>query len=176
MVSDFNNLIKVCRISNTGVDSDQYPVQQVSYLGKAVASFIAMPYGSHANLPVNELGILLQISTQEQNRAVIPLSPKRRPKGLAPGEVVYYHPITGSKIHFRNNGDIDVTAPNTNLAGNVTISGNLNVAGNSTLNTVQVSGQADFNGGIFANGVDIGETHAHSGVSTGAASSGPVVP
>lgn len=167
------NLIKLCRFSKNEADAGQFPVQQVEYLEKAGDSFVVLPYGVHANIPADFLGLLL--SAQEQNRFVLPLSAKERPHPVASGEIVVFHPVTGSKIHFKNNGDIDITAPNVNYSGNVAIAGNLTVAGATALNTLTVSGLAEFNGGIESNGTSIDDSHAHSGVSTGPSNTGGVV-
>lgn len=160
----FRNLIKLCRFSKNESDANQFPVQQVEYLGKPVDVVVVMPYGSHANIPENFLGLLLQISNQEQNRVVIPTSPKERPHPIESGEVIYFHPVTGSKIHLKNNGDVDITAPNINFIGNVTISGNLTVDGDTALGA-----------NVTSNGVNISDTHVHGGVTAGGANTGAPV-
>lgn len=161
------NLIKLCRFSKTESDSAQFPVQQVSYLDKAGDALVAMPYGSHANIPENALGALFQISEQEQNRAVLPISPGDRPHPIESGEVVYFHPATGTKIHFKSSGDIDIstianlnivaatqvqiTAPNISLIGSVTVSGSLAVSGT-----------------LSQGGKDVGKDHTHAQPNDGA--------
>ncbi len=159
-MASFRNLIKLCRFSKTESDNQQLPVQQVEYLGKAVDVVVVMPYGVHANVPVDMLGVLLQLSTQEQNRVVLPLSLKERPKPLESGEIVVYHPLTDSEIRFKNDGNIDITvdgdlnivADNVNItAAETTINGNLTVTGTTTLGAT-----------VTSNGKDISDTHQHS--------------
>ena len=109
------NIIKLCRFSKNEADDSQFPIQQVEYLEKAGDSFVVLPYGVHANIPEDFLGLLL--SAQEQNRFVMPLSSKERIHPVESGEVVFFHPVTKSKIHFKNNGDIDIeTEADVNVA------------------------------------------------------------
>lgn len=188
----FKNLIKLCRFSKTGSDNRRAPEQQVEYLGKVVDAIVAMPYGSHANVPEDFMAVLLQLSTQEQNRILLPLSLTERPHPIASGEVVYYHPITGDKIHFKNNGDIDittkadvnincananvnattkvnVTAPNVEITGNVKITGKVNIIGATSItgglsvDTMAASGSVSGAGVTDTNtNVTVG-THTHNG-------------
>lgn len=174
VLGSLRNLIRLCRFSKKEKDDQQFPVQQVEYLGKVVDVFIIMPYGSHANIPEDFLGVLAQVSGQEQNRIVIPTSAKERIHPVESGEVVYFHPVTKSKVHFKNNGDIDieteadinatcanlnavvttkatVTAPESEFIGNVTVNGNLAVTGSTTLSSI-----------VTSNGKNISDTHTHS--------------
>ncbi len=183
-VSLFSNFLKFCRITRGSKDTDQFPVQQVEYHGKAADVFIVMPYGSHANIPPDFLGLLFQISDQEENRAVLPLSAKERIKPLAEGEVVFFHPVTGSKIHFKNNGDIDIvttadinaTCANANITattsvtvdtptatftGDVIINKSLTVTDEDTTGST-FSGDTEFETDITNNSNSIGENHTHS--------------
>lgn len=186
MLGSFRNLIKLCRFSKNESDNGNAPLQQVEYLGKAVDAIVVMPYGSHANIPEDFMAVLLQLSTQEQNRVVLPLSLVERPHPIESGEVVYYHPITGSKIHFKNNGDIDitteanvnvncdnanvtcltkatVTAPNIDLTGDVNITGTLDVSGISTFASNVVAGaDVAVTGALSQGGTDVGKDHGHS--------------
>jgi phage baseplate assembly protein gpV len=145
-----------------------------------------MPYGSHANVPEDFMAVLFQLSAQEQNRVVLPISIFERPHPIGSGEVVYYHPVTGSQIHFKNNGDIDVTtkanvnvscdnanvtcltkatvtAPNIDLIGNVSITGTLDVGGVSNF-AANVIAQANVavSGALTQGGTDVGKNHGHS--------------
>jgi hypothetical protein len=56
------------------------------------------------------------------------------------GEVVVYHPLTGSKVHFKANGDIDVDAGTANInitaaEVNVTTTGDVNVTAEGDIRT-----------------------------------------
>ncbi len=113
-------LIQLVRITAGGLDDKDAPVQQIEYLGKVANGVMVFPFGFHANVDPDSLGIKVTYNAQPENRAIFPLSFLRRPKRLATGEVVVYHPKTGTKIHFRDNGDIDVVT-NTAKSGNVNI-------------------------------------------------------
>lgn len=164
----YQNLIKYCTTSNDSNDSDQLPVQQITYLGKAGDAYVLLPYGFHANPPKGFLGLLLSVLGQEDNRVFIPLSPKERPT-LESGEVVMYHPLTGDKVHFLNDGTIEITSqskvtlnvPDAELTGNLTVKGNTTVEGDTTLGA-----------NVTSNGKDISDTHQHSGVTSGGANTG----
>ncbi len=189
----FRNLVKLCRFSRTEPDTAQFPVQQVEYMGKAVDTIVALPYGWHANIPEDMLGILLQISTQEQNRVVLPISPKERPKPIESGEVVIYHPIKGQKILLKNDGTFEITGDATfindlTVNGNVRIDGTLIVDGAATFNSIvtfeddvqinanlTVTGNTTLGNTVTSGGKDISNTHLHSGIVIGGSNSGPPV-
>jgi phage gp45-like len=131
-------LIQLVRITAGGLDDKDAPVQQIEYMGKVASGVMVFPFGFHANVDPDSLGIKLSYNAQPENRAVFPFSFLKRPKHLATGEVVVYHPKTGTKIHFRDNGDIDVVA-NTAKSGNVNITCNdvtVNAAGDAKIDAV----------------------------------------
>lgn len=162
-MSVLRNLLKLCRFTKPGADDKQFPIQQVEYLGKAVDVAVVFPFGMHANIPEDFLGVLMQLSGQEQNRVVLPISPKQRQKGLSSGDVIYYSPVTGESILFSASGGITISGDVT-YADNVTINGNLTVLGDTTLGA-----------NVTSNGKDISDTHVHSGVTAGVSNTGPVV-
>jgi len=85
------------------------------------AEFVAIfPYGMHANLPVDALVTLFSVNGQEQNLAGIGEVPEKRIKNLESGEVVFFHPATKTKIHFKNDDDLDIEVGtgNVNLTAN----------------------------------------------------------
>ena len=108
-----------------GTDDKQFPVQQVTYQGKVADVEVMFPYGMHANLlPGQTIGVLFALNNEEDNRAFMGYTPNLRPKELEVGEVVFYHPVTQSKILFRNNGDIDISSL---TSVNITVAGSVNV-------------------------------------------------
>ncbi len=139
MIEFARNMIKRAVITLGGGDDKELPIQQLSYNGKVADAEIIFPYGVHANLSAdnNTLCILFAVDGQEDYRAAMGYTPLLRPKLLAEGEVVFYHPLTQSKIHFRNNGDIDVDVTGENGDLNVTIKKDLNitVGGDATITT-----------------------------------------
>ena len=86
--------LKWGRITRKGAELGQYPVQQLSYLGRTVDGFAMSPYGLHSNLPRDQLALILDdagrifMGTSAIGRIVV-----------EEGEVVLYHPRTKSRIH-----------------------------------------------------------------------------
>ena len=85
-----------------------------------------------------------------------------------PGEVIIYHPTSGSKVHLLQDGSIQVEAGLSSIdvtalgsitlnpgALPVTINGDLVVTGVSTLGPI-----------VTAGGTNIGQTHTHVGSPT----------
>lgn len=221
MIDIFKRLIRWAKVTAYGADDNQFPTQQVEYMGKTADCLIVFPYGIHGNVTPEALALMFAVQGDESNRAAIAYTPKNRPQ-MANGENCIYHPPTGSIIHFRANGDIEVTsggtvnvkanfvnvdAPNATFTGNVQIDGNLHVNGNiasdqnvsaqvnvsatahlqgATLSVTDGSGTAVISGNIAvtgatslstnvtSNGKNIGDSHTHSGVQTGAGNTGPV--
>jgi len=120
-------------VTLAGTDDQQYPVQQVTYQGKVADAEVVFPYGMHANLLTEDtLCLLFSINNEEDYRAVMGYTPNLRPKNLEEGEVVFYHPVTGSQIFFRNNGDIDILVADgsedeTGGNANITITRDFNI-------------------------------------------------
>lgn len=196
MIEFARNMIKRAVITLGGTDDKELPIQQLSYNGKVADAEIIFPYGVHANLSAdnNTLCIVFAVDGQEDYRAAMGYTPTLRPKPLAEGEVVFYHPLTQSKIHFRNNGDIDidVTGDNGSLNAtikkdlNITIGGdaNINVTGIATVTapTTNWTGDINLDGNLVVTGTSTaadhisdgisGKSHTHGGVQTGSGSTG----
>lgn len=146
-----------------GVDeAGSYPLQQVTYLGKTANVTPWWPYGYDASVPVNHIGLTLAVLANSDSKVALFGSPGQGPK-KASGEVAWFHPPTGSKIHFLANGDIlletetqvTVTAPKMTISGDVTIAGDLTVDGSTALSAT-----------VTSNGKDISDTHTHLGSPT----------
>lgn len=154
-----SKLIRWALIKKSGSDTDQFAVQQLSYLGKTADGLIVFPYGHHANVPPDALALMFAIEGDATNRAAIAWTPKLRPV-LKSGEVAFYHPLLPNLIiKLQENGEmlvksgvkVLVDAPEAEFSGNVTIAGDLDVVGSTTIA-----------GTVENNGVNIGETHIHS--------------
>ena len=162
MLKKLQNLIRQARISATSADDQQFPVQQVEYLGKVADSIISFSYGVHGNIPKDTLVLIGTVQGDASNRVVLGVVPTDRPK-MAPGETCVYHPPTGTIIHFLEDGDLNVKsavkvtvdAPEAVFTGNVQIDGNLTVTGDTTLSDT-----------VTSNGKDISDTHSHAGSPT----------
>ena len=127
------SLLRWARVTRAGDDTKDFPVQQVSYLAKVGDTVMWFPYGMHANIPADELVLMVSMQGNPEARVSIPGSPQKRVKPLAASEVVFFHPDTGSKLHFKANGDIEITSVKDvaiNVADNVTI----DAVGNITIN------------------------------------------
>ena len=166
MLNRLINLIKRGRVSRTDNDSRKLPIQQVTYMGDT-AEFIAIfPYGVHANLPVDALVTLFSVNGQEQNLAGIGEVPEKRIKNLASGEVVFFHPTTKTRIHFKNNGDLDI-----DVIGDVNLNAN-NVNIDADISNIGVGGNAIARVGDSVE-VNVG-SGSSSGTWTGTITSGGV--
>jgi hypothetical protein len=123
-----------------------------------------------ANLANDAIGVMFAINANSENRVGIYDDPSSRPRDLIQNEVVFYHPKTGSKIHFKNNGDIDVTAIGStiNVIGDIVVTGNYTQTGNINLTgNIAVTGNIDATGTITGTTDVVGggislKTHTHN--------------
>jgi hypothetical protein len=79
-------------------------------MGKVTDSVAWYPYGFHAVAELDSLGVML--NQQGDTHLHLVGSPRQRIT-VGDGEVIVYHPDTGSKVHFKSNGDINVESPGT---------------------------------------------------------------
>jgi phage baseplate assembly protein gpV len=163
LISRLKNLLRWAKITGPGDTAGQFPVQPVTYLGKDADCLMLFPYGFYAVLTTDALVAMLAMHGQEENRAGLGYTPQTRPS-LAEGEVAVYHPTTGTMIKLQADGDVLVSAPNVRFTGNVDIDGDLNVDGATTLSA-----------SVTSNGVNISDTHVHSGVQSGGSNTGAPV-
>lgn len=182
MLGKLKKLIRYVRITGSGDDSKQFPVQQVSYMGKTANVMMVFPYGMHGNVDKDSLGLMFQVLGDNGSKAAVPMSHKDRP-ALNTGEVVFFHPPTGTKIHLKKDGSIDIDAGNANIdlktgSGDVTIestTGNVTVkapTGKINLESLQAeitSLTAAISGLTFI-------THVHTSAAPGSPTSGPIAP
>lgn len=160
--SIIKRLIRLGKVTLPGDDTGQFPVQQITYMNKAANAVMWFPYGFHANVPPERLALLFSILGNAEARVAFPGSPEDRPT-LETGEVVIFHPPSGSKIHFKTSGDIElvtttkvkVDAPVAEFTGDVDITGDLDVTGDTALGAA-----------VTSNGKDISDTHSHVGSPT----------
>lgn len=138
------NVIRWSKITKSSPDTQQFPSQQMEYLGKVADGAMVFPYGIHGNIPADVLALMVSVQGNPDNRAVIGVIPKDRPK-LADGEVAFYHPPTDAFIIWRSTGeldietgdngtkDINIKASSVNITGDLQVSGDFNVDGTATL-------------------------------------------
>ena len=167
-----DGLLKLAEVTRPGKDDADYPIQQLGWLGRAGDGVMWFPYGMHANIPADELAIVMSMQGKAEGRIAFPGSPKSRPKECPEGEVVFYHPKTGSSVRFRNSGDIEittesavtVTAPTATFTGDVQVDGDLAVDGDiQTDSDLTVDGDTALGATVTSNSKDISDTHTHIG-------------
>lgn len=133
------NLTRRAVVTLPGDDNLDVPIQQITYLSKAADVEIITPYGLHANLPANNevFMTIWSVAGQEDVRVGMGYTPKLRPKETPPGEVVFYHPLTQSRVQFKNNGDIEIDSTGDNGSTIITIKKDLSITvlGDTTINT-----------------------------------------
>ena len=102
------------------------------------------PYGWHANPPNTSLAVLMSMQSRGEGRVAFPGSPLERPYPWAVGECGVYHPETGTKVHCRADGSLDVES--TSDAVNITASGDVVVNGSDcVVNAANVDINANAN-------------------------------
>lgn len=174
VIQKIRNLIKRCALSKID-DSQNYQVAQVTYFDKIVDVEVINPYGISSKAPSGSLGLMFNVMGQEENRAAIFNDQPNRFKNLEEGEVAVGNYSTQSKIKFCANGDIEIFSN-----GDINAQcANLNVTADTTTITAPtntIDGDLEITGNVTNQGVDIGKTHTHSGVTTGPSNTGGVNP
>ena len=129
------------KITKAGSESLSYPIQQFEMNGRTGDAYIAAPYGMHYNLPANQEAL----NISPDGTILMGIDPVGRIKVEA-GEVVFYHPVTKSKIHFKNDNNIDIeTSANINATANtinlngVIIDASGNIVTTGTINADDVT-------------------------------------
>ena len=110
MTPRMRHLLRLARITRPERDpSARFPVHQVAYHGRTANAVAHFPYGMHANPGADVLALMVALSGNGEARLILPTSPESRPE-LAEGEVVWFHPGTGTSIHFREDGSLAIEA------------------------------------------------------------------
>lgn len=172
MIGALKKLIRWANVTAGGADDKQFPIQQISYMGKTADCVMVFPYGMHGNASEDSIVLMFGVNGDSANRAGIPGTPQERPK-MAANEFCMYHPKTQSIIHFKNNGDIDIDTVK-NQSGNININttqANVTASDSVTIDTPEttitgnltVQGDTSLTDTVTSNGVDISDTHTHSG-------------
>ncbi len=163
MMNALKNLIRLARTTRASADDTDFPIQQISYMGKVGDALMWFPYGYHANIPPDYLSLFVTPGANNESRVAFPGSPQKRIKNLVAGEVVVFHPPTGSKIHFKADGSIEMlsdTAIKIQSAPKVEIFSATDVSIGDEAGTfekmVNATGMAVYNG------------HTHGGIDPGA--------
>lgn len=148
--SALKNGVKRSKISLAGNDDKKYQLSQVNYFADKVKNtHIITPYGLASNPSENEELLTFNVMGQEENTAGIPYAVTKRFKNLAKGEVKTGNPLSNSSVLFRNDGVSEING--SEFEGLVKI-----IDLTTKLNALVT----DYN------------LHTHSGVQTGAGTSG----
>lgn len=140
-------------VQRAGKDDETQPRQQVLYHGKVADCVMLFPYGMHANVDGQSLGVFYAMGGDPGDRAGMFTSMTRRSQ-LAGGDVEVYSPVSRSRVTFRANGDVEVDAK-VNLVATVT--GNVSLTGGGN-----ITGTAGGNVDITAGGTSSVSSTAHT--------------
>ena len=103
----------------TGADKKKaIPDQQASVLGRLGDYTIIYPYGMYCDLPDD---VWLNILGKGK---AIPMTSSRPDSSR--GEIIIFHPVAGSKIHFKNDGSINLNGVVIDPDGNIVTPGTIN--------------------------------------------------
>lgn len=121
-LNKIKSLVRWCNITGKVDNAGQFPIQQIVYKNKTANAVMIFPYGVYAHAPGQDnLSVLFSIEGLAENKAVMPIVPKLRPRDLEQNEVAFYHPFTESFIKFRNNGDLEIQTTTEGTQGKVLI-------------------------------------------------------
>lgn len=142
MLNYIRNMIKRAALRNNPVDTGQFQIGQISYLGSTTNAEIFHPYGFGSRPPVGSYCITMTIQGQEEHQVCFVGTPDKRVKNLNPGEVYFSNFETGTKIICKQNGNMEIDISNDYISviknnAKVTIDKDLNISvkGNITLNS-----------------------------------------
>jgi phage gp45-like len=131
-----SRIVRWAVVNASGVDENPYPTQGVKYLGKEGLSQVWYPYGFNAHAPNGTLSMMFAIGGDAGSSVHMPGSPQERIK-MNSGEVVMYHPASGSKVHMKDDGSIAVES---NATIDVHATGQVNIESEAK---VEVTAAAD---------------------------------
>lgn len=138
MIAKLKSLISYAALLVTK-DDGNFRVSTVRGMSKQGDVVLITPYGFDHNPPVGSLAVVLQIQGNEGNRAAIACYQQKRERNLKPGESAVGNYLTGSKVVFKENGDIDITC-NGNI--NINCTGDVNVVSAGDINLGGLGGPA----------------------------------
>ncbi len=174
------NYIKRAVITKAGSDDTIRPVQQMEYLGRTTDAEIIFPYGVHANLPAGCMMTVIPILDQSSNLVAFGGLPNERIQ-VEEGEVVFFHPLTKAKIHFKADGNIEIDSLEKDVqitcnSASITASSSVDITAPETTvdGNFTVTGDTSLSDTVTSNGKDISDTHVHGG--SPSAPSGGVTP
>ncbi len=169
IINKLRSMIKIGFTSNIMKDDADFPHVQTRFLGKKNNIWHVTPYGLFSSPPLNSIGLVFNIQSQEQNRAGIINDFKNRFKGLKQGEVTIGNTITRSRIEFRENGEVFII--NAITGDSILLKANNTVVIDSPLviftNDIDVKGDIRPKDSSNVDIRDIFDAHVHSGIQSG---------
>ncbi len=185
LVNKIRSMIHWGSTTRANDDSGDFPIQQIGYMGKISEAVMWFPAGFHSNVDSNELALILSVQGNSEAKIGLPGTPAKRPK-IATGEVVVYHPKSGSKIYFKDNGSIVVTSstgvtidtPTTLVTGDMTVEGQLDATGGVVVTggsgaAMNVTGETHLGSIVRSGTKNIGDTHTHDENGSGGGTTDP---
>ena len=140
----------------TGADAEKpFPQQQGKSLSRLGDVYAAQPYGIYANLPNGQLFKVLD----EDGRVVMGVTVER-PPNVEQNEVSIWHQSTGTVIHFKNNGDLNIDTAVT-IKGDVninTVNANLTASEDVNVTCKNLDVTASENVGVTCNNATVSAT------------------
>ena len=157
------NIIRQAVISVVSDDSEAYPKAQATANGKATDITRLSVYGLCSNPPLDSHVLMISSQAQEAVKFGVINDFLRRKKNLKEGEVALFNCITGAFVYLKADGSIEVestlkvsvTAPETEINGNLIVNGDITATGDITSAELKVPGNPDYT------------VHKHGGVDTG---------
>lgn len=103
--------VRLTIITLEGTDDGPLPVQQSKSQGVARPPMpLALPYGMFANVPADTPAYEFMVLHQSENRFLLPLSWRKRPKSSPPGDVGLFSPEHNTtEIRLKASGDMSIT-------------------------------------------------------------------
>lgn len=151
------SLIKRATVSLSQPDTGDYPITQVSYLGKTAEIEVLWPYGMNGRLPKDAQVLCFNVEGMEENKAGIGNTPTTRDKVENEGETSFGNPLAGTFLRFKSDKTIELT----NGTGLITMNPN----GDVNINGAIISATGEITN---AAGVVLGiHTHAQGNDSNG---------
>lgn len=128
MLKKITNMIKRGVISLVIKDDGDFKLTQVTFLGNTRKVEELSPYGIYTKAPIDTNILLFNVLGHEDNIIGIPYGTRNRIKNLEEGEICVANRLTGSKIYFKKNGDIEIDGQvdiNINSANAININGSV---------------------------------------------------
>lgn len=168
MIQKIKSLFKAARLLSSD-DSGSYRRGTFFYQGQTGSkAVIFTPYGLCSRPPDEAMAIILSQNGQDSNGIAFVDDPLNRFKDLEKGEVAIGNYLTGSRVVFKENGDIDITA---NADINIALTGAATITAGSMVCVINSDGIDITDGDVVADGISL-KTHTHP-ITSGSSAPGP---